>query len=57
MECGETRKKYFQINKGENYLKLNKDSVVKFSKSTVIEIQSPNWGGNKQLSTEGIPVE
>ena len=29
----------------------------KFSKTTGIEIQSQHWGGNRQLSMEGIDVE
>ena len=29
----------------------------KFRETTGIEIQSQHWGGNRQLSTEGIAVE
>ena len=33
-------------------LKLKKDN-----ETTVIEIQSQHWGGNRQLSMEGIAVD
>ena len=37
--------------------KGKKDYAEKFSESTSLEIQSPHWGGNRQLSMEGIDVE
>ena len=39
------------------YIKLNKDYENKFSKTTGIEIQSQNWGGNRLLSMEVVAVE
>ena len=46
----------FQLNSGGNNLKLKKYHAGKFSKTTGIEIQIHNWGGNSQLSVEGIAV-
>ena len=37
--------------------KVKNGLCKKFSKCTSIEIQSQNWGGNRQLSKEGIAVE
>ena len=34
-----------------------KNHAEKFSKTTGIEIQIQHWGGNRQLSMEGIAVE
>ena len=47
---------FFHDNALKN-LKLKKDYSEKFSKATSIEIQSQHWGGNRQLSMEGIAVE
>ena len=57
MECGNTRNNYFRENSWINNLRLKKDYAEKFSKTTGIEIQSQHWGGNSQLSMEGISVE
>ena len=38
-------------------LKLKKYDADKFSEKTGIEIKGKNWGGNRQLSMEGIAVE
>ena len=38
-------------------MKLKKYYAEKFSETTGIEIKTQNWGGNRQLSMEGIPVE
>ena len=40
-----------------NKLKLKKDYDENFSKTTGKETQSQHWGGNRQLTTEGIAVE
>ena len=39
------------------YIKIKKDYAEKFSKTTGIEIKSQHWGGNRQLSMEGIAIE
>ena len=36
---------------------FRKDSAETFSEATGIEIQSQHWGGNRELSMEGIAVE
>ena len=41
----------------EKNMKLEKYYAEIFSKTTVIEIPSQNWDGNRQLSREGIDVE
>ena len=41
----------------ENNIKLKKYYTEKFRETTGIEIQSQNWGGNRQLPMEGIVVE
>ena len=38
-------------------IKLKKDYAEKTGKKNGIEIQSQHWGGNRQLSMEGISVE
>ena len=43
--------------KHQKHLKLKKDYAEKFSEATGIEIQSQHWGGNIQLSMEGIAIE
>ena len=57
MECGKTRNDCFLDNASKNNLKLRIDYAEKISKATSIEIQSQHWGGNRQLSMEGISVE
>ena len=54
MKFGRTRNYYFQVD-GE-FFKLKKYYAEKFSETTSIEIQSQHWGGNIQLSMEGIDV-
>ena len=56
IEYGKTRNNCFHDN-ALKILKLKKDYSEKFSKATGIEIQSQHWGGNRQLSIEGIAVE
>ena len=34
-----------------------KDYAEKFSETTIIQVQSQHWGGNKQISMENIDVE
>ena len=41
----------------EKIYKVLKFYTGTFSKKTGIEIQSQRWGGNRQLSMEGIAVE
>ena len=41
----------------ENIYKVLKCYAGTFSKKTGIEIQSQHWGGNRQLSMEGISVK
>ena len=38
-------------------MKLNKYYAENFSETIGIEIKSQRWGGNRQLSMEGISVE
>ena len=38
-------------------MKLKKDNYEIFSETTGIEIQRQHWGGNRQLSMEGIAVD
>ena len=57
MDCGKTIKDSFHDNAPKNNIKLKKDYAEKFSETTSIEIQSQHWGGNRQLSMEGISVE
>ena len=52
MECGNAKKYFPHVNALRRFIKLKKDYGVIF-----IEIQSQHWGGNRQLSMEGIAVE
>ena len=36
--------------------KVKEITCIKFSETTGIEIQSQNWGGNRQLSIGGVTV-
>ena len=56
MECGKTRN-YCYHNAPKNNIMLKKYYAEKFSETTSIEIQIQLWGGNRQLSMEGIAVE
>ena len=47
----------FHDNAPKNNIRLKKDYAEKFIKNIGIEIQSQNWGGNIQLSMEGIAVQ
>ena len=57
MKCRNTKNYYSHDNVSIINLYLNKYSAEKFNKTTGIEIQSQRWGGNRQLSIEGIDVE
>ena len=52
-----TRNDCLRANAPKNNIKLKKDYAKKFSEATGVEIQSQHWGGNRQLSMEGIAVE
>ena len=56
MECVKTRNYCFQNIASKHNLKFKKDYAETFSEATSIKIQSQNWGGNRQWSTEGIAV-
>ena len=57
MECGNTRNDFFRDNSSNNHLKFKKDNDEKSREATSIEIHIQHWGGNRQLSIEGIAVE
>ena len=57
MKCRNTKNYYSHDNVSIIDLYLDKYSAEKFNKTTGIEIQSQHWGGNIQLSIEGIDVE
>ena len=56
MECGNTRNDCFHTNAPKKNIKL-KYIIKKNIKTTGIEIQGQHWGGNRQLSMEGIAIE
>ena len=56
-ECGKTRTDCLRAIIHQTNIKLKKDHVEKFSEATGTEIQSQNWGGNRQFSMEDISVE
>ena len=47
----------FHGNSWQNNMKLNKYYSEKFNETTGIKIQSQHWGGNRQLSMEGIAID
>ena len=57
MECGKTKNIYFHNNLSTDNIQLKKDYAEKFIETTGIEIQSQHWGGNRNLSMEGIYIE
>ena len=57
MECGKSGYDCFRDNASKNNLNFEKDYAEKFSKANSIELHSKHWGGNIQLSMEGIAVE
>ena len=56
MEFGKTRNYCFR-NNASKQIKFKKVLYRKVQQATGIEIQSQHWGGNRQLSMEGIGVE
>ena len=57
MEYGKTRNGCLCNNASNNNIKFKKDYAEKKSELTGIDIQTQHWGGNRQLSMEGIAVE
>ena len=57
MEFGKTRNHFSVIMHPKKNIKLKKYYTETFSETTGREIQSLDWGGNRQFSMEGVAVE
>ena len=57
MECGNTRNDCYHDNASYIYIYLKSIYAKQIRETTVIKIQSQNWGVNRTISMEGVSVE